>query len=54
MNEIDFQTSQIICFFTNLEITGGDDDPGNHIFTRHITPKLMESGATSRYYKRQD
>ena len=35
-------------FFANLEITGGDDDPGNHIFTRHITPKLMESGATSR------
>ena len=36
------------------EITGGNDDPGNHMVTRHITPKLMESGATSRYYKRQD
>ena len=31
------------------EITGGNDDPGNHMVTRHITPKLMESGATSRY-----
>ena len=30
------------------EITGGSDDPGNHILTRHITPKLMDSGDTSR------
>lgn len=30
------------------EITGGSDDPGNHILTRHITPKLLDSGDTSR------
>ena len=30
------------------EITGGSDDPGNHVSTRHITPKLMSSGHTSR------
>lgn len=30
------------------EITGGNDDPGNHVLTRHITPKFLESGQTSR------
>ena len=30
------------------EITGGNDDPGNHYGTRHITPKFLESGQTSR------
>ena len=30
------------------EITGGNDDPGNHVLTRHITPKFLESGHTSR------
>ena len=30
------------------EITGGNDDPGNHYGTRYITPKFLESGQTSR------
>ena len=32
-----------------VEITGGNDDPGHHLNTRHITPKFLpESGHTSR------
>jgi hypothetical protein len=30
------------------KITGGNDDPGNHVSTRHITPQIFDSGATSR------
>ena len=32
-----------------VKITGGNDDPGHHLNTRHITPKFLpESGHTSR------
>ena len=30
------------------EITGGNDDPENLYGRRHITPKFLESGQTSR------
>lgn len=34
------------------KITGGNDDPGNHLSTRHITPQIVDSGATSRTVSR--